>query len=102
MTRSTNSNGTAPGGGVALLFEKPFRPNSQAQRSSALPRPHTPSDHRLAAALRRDQQRRTAAAAQVAIRRRAVVALVLCLAGIVGTVLTVEREVRLQRVEAQQ
>ncbi len=52
--------------------------------------------------LYRAQRRRATIAAQKHARRRAVVALALCLAGIVGAVLTVEREVRIQAVEAQQ
>jgi hypothetical protein len=49
--------------------------------------------------LYRAQRRRAVLAAEKHARRRAVVAVVLCLAGIVGVVLTVEREVRMQRVE---
>jgi hypothetical protein len=42
------------------------------------------------------QRRRAVLAAQAAARRRAVIAVILCLAGIVGAVLTVEREVQMQ------
>ena len=45
------------------------------------------------------QRRRAVFAAQAHARRRAVVALVLCLLGMVGAVVTVAREARLQGVE---
>jgi hypothetical protein len=67
----------------------------QLPKFSQSPRRHGDPATVVSLPLYRAQRRMT----QVAIRRRAVVALVLCLAGIVGTVLTVEREVRLQRVE---
>jgi hypothetical protein len=73
--------------------------NSQAQRLSALPRPHAPSDHRLTAALRRDQQRRAAAAAKAAARRRAVIAVALCLLGMVAGAAVLGREIELQGME---
>jgi len=49
--------------------------------------------------LYRAQRRRATIAAQKHARRRAVIAVALCLAGIVGAVLTVEREVRIQAQE---
>lgn len=49
--------------------------------------------------LYRAQRRRAVLAAEKHARRRAVIAVALCLAGIVGAVMTVEREVRLQRLE---
>jgi uncharacterized membrane protein YidH (DUF202 family) len=49
--------------------------------------------------LYRAQRRRATIAAQNHARRRAVIAVMLCLAGIAGAVMTVEREVRLQAQE---
>ena len=48
------------------------------------------------------QRRRAVLDAQAHARRRAVVALVLCLLGMVGAVVTVEREIRIQAVEVRQ
>jgi len=82
-----------------LPFVKPSRSNSQAQRLSASRKPHAPSDHRLAAALRQGQQRRAAAAAQAAARRRALIAMALCLLGMVAGGVVLGREIELQGVE---
>lgn len=82
-----------------LPFERPSRSNSQAQRLSASPKPHAPSNHRLAVALRQDQRRRAAAAAQAAARRRAVIALALCLMGMVAGAAVLGREIELQGME---
>jgi len=49
--------------------------------------------------LRQAQARRAQSAAQAAARRRTVVALALCLLGMVASVVVVEREVQMQRVE---
>ncbi len=64
--------------------------------------PHAPSDHRLAAVLRQAQARRAQAAAQAAARRRAVIALALCLLGMVASSVVLVREVGIQAVEVAQ
>ena len=53
----------------------------------------------LAAEVRRAQIRRAAAAAAADARRRTVMALTLCLLGMVAGAVVVEREVQMQRVE---
>ena len=45
------------------------------------------------------QRRRAAAAAQAAARRRTVIALALCLLGMVASVVVLDREARIQQLE---
>ena len=80
----------------------------RSTRSIQLPK-FSPSPRRLgepaavvSLPLYKAQRRRAVFAAQAHARRRAVVALVLCLLGMVGAVVTVAREVRLQGVEVRQ
>jgi len=83
-------------GGVVLPFERPSTPNTLPPRSSASRSCHAPSDHSLAAQLHRAQRRRIAAAAAADARRRTVMALALCLLGMVAGAVVVEREVQMQ------
>ena len=99
MTRSTNLNGTALGGGVVLPFERPSTPNTLPPRSSASRSCHARSDRQLAAQLRHDQLRRAAAAAQAAAGRRAVIAAALALLGMVAGAVVLVQEVGIQQVE---
>jgi hypothetical protein len=69
---------------------------SRERRSSPSTSGHARPDRQLAAQLRNDQHRRTAAAAAADARRRTVMALALCLLGMVAGAVVVEREAMLQ------
>jgi len=88
---NTRLNGSPQQGG--------HRTRSASVSSSAIQLPKFSSsrpNNDLAAAIRRAQARRAQAAAQAAARRRTVVALALCLLGMVAGAVVVEREAMLQ------
>jgi hypothetical protein len=88
---STASNGSPQQGG--------HRTRSASVSSSVIQLPKFSSsrpNNDLAAAIHRAQIRRAAAAAAADARRRTVIALVLCLLGMVAGAVVVEREVYLQ------
>ncbi len=75
------------------------RTRSGSASSSSIQLPKFSSSrprHELAAEVRRAQVRRAEAAAAAVARRRTVIALVLCLLGMVAGAVVVEREIQLQ------
>jgi len=88
---NTASNGSPQQGG--------HRTQSASVSSSVIQLPKFSSSrprHELAAEVRRAQVRRAEAAAAAVARRRTVVALALCLLGMVAGAVVVEREIQLQ------
>ncbi len=91
---STASNGSLRRGG--------HRTRSANVSSNVIQLPKFFSSKRndqLALSLRQAQARRAQAAAQAAAGRRAVIALTLCLLGMVAAVVVLDREARIQAVE---
>jgi hypothetical protein len=88
---NTASNGSPQQGGNRTRSGNASSSSIQLPKfSSSRPR------HELAAEVRRAQVRRAEAAAAAVARRRTVIALVLCLLGMVAGAVVVEREVYLQ------
>jgi len=103
MNSNTNWSGLPATAGRSTQSANASPSGSRRPRSSTSRHVHAaPFDagRVVSLPLYRAQRRRATIAAQKHARRRTVVAVVLCLAGIVGAVLTVEREVQMQRLEA--
>jgi hypothetical protein len=99
---STSWNGSPATAGLYPPFANASLSASRKPKSSQSRNVHAaPFDagRVVSLPLYRAQRRRATIAAQKHARRRAVVALVLAIAGIIGSIATVEREVRLQQVE---
>ena len=98
--KPTTLNGSPATAGPSLPFGNVSNAGSRALKSSLSTNGHAaPPDRRLAAQLRQDQTHRAQAAAQAAAGRRAVIALTLCLLGMVASVVVLDREARIQAVE---
>lgn len=75
------------------------RLSSQSTSGHVLPCNRQPI---VSLALYKAQRRRAVIAAQAAARRRTMIAMVLCTLGLIGAVVTLEREARLQQLEVRQ
>lgn len=75
------------------------RLSSQSTSGHVLPCNRQPI---VSLALYKAQRRRAVIAAQAAARRRTMIAVVLCTLGLIGAVVTLEREARLQQLEVRQ